>query len=535
MSRELGSTDCLNPSPNIASSDMKAKRIRSQSGVSLGFVAMCAFCLAFLVYLAFQFFTLMGGSRECRNAVDAAVLNVSKKTIETKVMPNAGYKDCADSTGTIGLSNINRVWGKALLIQANQVEMSNDGQCTGQSSGNADLAYSLAQSINDSLVAKLNDADTLDDYFGAMAKNRHTKLLGTDSVIDVKAAKGSYQTAMIDRGAESNLEYQEDQMPTGTKAKPVTAGNSTYMQGYTPFTVGDKTFCFTSFRVNEMPHLISDTNFAMNSTKNHPLDMASTPPPNAWQAEAKTAGSRGSLGASAAAVTNPQRQYKMAIPQAYISIAFGNIARWYVEGNKLKETTYENAPESQWALKNIKLSKGGRLNGYASVGNEYDSASILKAINKAPGDYTKIYDKMLKRIKEIKGSYTMDELKDLLKKIMISPSAKRYFIFPVYDTPDYTNPTIKCQPDTGDLPEWLKPDNPADGLEGPASTDTQPLVDDPNYCWSTIIGPPGPTDIHHAELSGKAFWKPGTGFGQCLGEVRFLHLTEIKFTGIAPK
>lgn len=514
---------------------MKAKTKRTQSGVSLGFVAMCAFCLAFLVYLAFQFFMLMGGSRECRNAVDAAVLNVSKRAIDIKVMPNAAYKDCADSKGTIGLSNINRVWGKAMLIAANQVEMSNESQGTGQSSGNSDLAYQLAQNVNDSLVNKLKDADTLDQHYAAMAQNRHTKLFSGDSAIELKAAKG-YQTAMVDRGAESNLEFAEDQMPTGTNAKPIKASNNqTYMQGYTPFTVGDKTFCFTSFKLNEMPHLISDSNFAQNDAATNPMAMMSVPPPNAWQATAATVGSKGGLGASAAAVTNPQRHYKLAIPQAYITIMFGNVAKWYVEGNKVKETTYENAPESQWALKNIKLSKGGRLNGYASLGNEYDSASILKAIDKAPGDYTKVYDKMLKRIKEIKCGYTMEELKQLLKGVMISPAAKRYFIFPKYDTPDFTNPTIVCQPDNGDLPKWLNPDNPPDGLEGPGSTDVEPLVDDPNYCWSTILGPPGPTDIHHAELSGKAYWKPGTGFGQCLGEVRFLHVTEVKFTGVAPK
>lgn len=513
---------------------MKRRQTRSQSGVSLGFVAMCAFCLGFLVYLAFQFYMFMGGSRECRNAVDAAVLNVSKRAIDAKVMPNSCYKDCADSKGTVGLSNINRVWGKAMLITANQVEMANENLGTGLSSGNANLSYQLAQNINDSLVAKLNDADTLDDYYGAMAQNRHTKLFSADSAIELKAAKGSYQTAMVDRGAESNLEFSEDQMPTGTRAKPITRGASTYMQGYTPFCVGDKTFCFTSFKVNEMPHLISDSNFALNNAKDHPMDMATSPPPNAWQATAVTSGKNGSLSASAAAVTNPQRQYKLAIPQAYISIYFSNIAKWYVEGNKMAETSYGNAAETQWAIKNVKLSKGGRLNGYASLGNEYDSASVLKAIDKAPGDYTKIYEKMLKRIKEIKSSYTMEELKDLLKKVMISPAAKRYFIFPHYNTPDFTNPTIKIEPDTGDLPEWLDPNNPPEGSEGPASLDIEPLIDDPNYCWSTITGPPGPTDIHHAELSGKAFWKPGTGFGQCLGSVRFQHVTEIKFTGLPP-
>src|SRR5690606_22258428 len=97
----------------------RARGKRNKHGVSLAFVGLCAVLLIVLVFMGFQYSMLLGGSRQVRNSVDAAVLNVSKRLPESKVATIPLYKDCADSTGQVGLSNINRVWGKAMLVAAN--------------------------------------------------------------------------------------------------------------------------------------------------------------------------------------------------------------------------------------------------------------------------------------------------------------------------------------------------------------------------------------------------------------------------------
>src|ERR1700722_5511612 len=88
---------------------------RTAGGASLFLVILSAFGLIVLVWGVFQVYLVLGGSREVRNSVDAGALNLSKRIFELRVPVDPNYQDVADSNGQIGMSNINRVWGKAYL------------------------------------------------------------------------------------------------------------------------------------------------------------------------------------------------------------------------------------------------------------------------------------------------------------------------------------------------------------------------------------------------------------------------------------
>ncbi|MBX9691939.1 MAG: hypothetical protein K2Z81_06105, partial [Cyanobacteria bacterium] len=74
---------------------------RNQAGASLIFIGICSALLIALIYCGFQYSMLLGGSRQVRNSVDAAVLNVNTRLVESKVTPQVDYSDCADSSGQI--------------------------------------------------------------------------------------------------------------------------------------------------------------------------------------------------------------------------------------------------------------------------------------------------------------------------------------------------------------------------------------------------------------------------------------------------
>lgn len=498
---------------------------RAERGASIILVSVCAVLLILLIYVGFNYALITGGSREVRNAVDAGALNVSKRVVELKVPPNDVYKDVADSAGGIGLSNINRVWGKAVIINANVQGMKNEGSSTPDAESNALMSYQGAQNINDQLYGALQSKSTLDNYFNQLANNRPASLLGAEATISAPE-RHNWTNSMVYRGDESNISFDKQQLPAGVTLSEVQRGKKLYIKGYSPFTVNNRTFCMTTFRIGEMPHLISDNFFDANQQQ---IAGVTNPIPNAFRASGAVSTPRASLAAAASAVANPQRQFDMAIPYAFVSLQFGNTAKWYVEGKKVKETAYGFAPETQWEVKNHPLSTGGFLNGYASLGNEYKVTNVWQAFNALPGNHKAALQKMLQRIQEIKPKYSMDQLRELLEKQSFNPNTNKYFIYPVYKTPDRTDPDIQMTGNNGTLPPWLNGQNPADGLDG-AVAEEEKQKNEPNYNWQTIMGG-NPYGKHWTEVSGKILWKPGTGYGQCLGELRIARLTEAYFTG----
>jgi hypothetical protein len=155
-------------------------RNRNEQGAALGLVIICAFLIVLSIWGLFQMGMVMGGSRQVRNGVDAGVLNISKRIIEVKVPAQDKYVDVADSTGNVGMSNINRVWGKAFLINANTEAMTQDGQASGTTTAAAEGAFDQAKAINDQLFNRVSSDAVLNNYFQQMAHQRQATMLGAD-------------------------------------------------------------------------------------------------------------------------------------------------------------------------------------------------------------------------------------------------------------------------------------------------------------------------------------------------------------------
>ncbi len=328
----------------------QSTQVRTASGASLYLVIASAVGLVALLYGAFQLYMIMGGSREVRNAVDAGALNLSKRIFELRVPTDPAYSDVADTNGHIGMSNINRVWGKAYLINANAQQMQVDNQLGPAALGNADASYQTAQNLNNALFAEVSCRQKQGAFFNQIAGFKQATLLSGDTTITKDTTVPTQESplasiAMVDRGAESNIIFNPTQIPKVVKAMGVQHGNRQYLTGYIPMQANNKPFNFTSFRVGEMPHLISQDYFEKNRADVLPLGSNVPAIPNAFKIDGTVVANQGSLGAVACAVANPQRHYNLAIPHSYIVIYFVNRATWFVEGKIVNQTFCSNKPQ----------------------------------------------------------------------------------------------------------------------------------------------------------------------------------------------
>lgn len=506
----------------------RSLKIRGNKGASIGLVAMGALLVIIAIFAAFQLAIFMGGSRELRNTVDAAALNVSKRMIEVKLPPDPMYSDIADSTGNVGLTNINRLWAKAYLINANQEAMMKEGYSTAESNGSASTAYTKAVTTNATLATMLNSKNTGDQYFKQMAGTKPARLLGADGTVTTNT-QSAWAVAMVNRGDESNITYQQQQLPDGAQPNGFNQNGKLWLRGYTPFTANGQSFCFTTFRNNEMPHLISDTVFGQNQS---PIPQALNPIPNAFRESGQTSAMQ-TISAAANAVANPQRQFSMAIPHSFVTITITNQAQWFVQGQQVATTNYGFTKQTQQGVKKWKLKDpaSGLLDGFASLGNEYANGNNLwTALNALPGDHTTPAMKLVQRINEFKPGFTLQNLEQLLQGQNIVPNANTYFIYPVYSSPDSTNPTVRIASSPSQMPAWF---NPGPGMGSSNLIVTEAMQkNQPNYCWDIITEGKYASGAHWTEVSGKIFWQPGTGAGQNLGNLRIGRLTQCMFTGL---
>jgi hypothetical protein len=518
---------------------MLKRQLRTNNhGASLALVAVFGFLLVACIYAAVNLSFLFGASQEARNAVDAGALNAAKRSIEIKTPPEGVFSDVADTTGGIGLSNINRVWGKALLINANVQSMQTEGQSGNSAVTNGQAAYKSATQINDALKTQLVNVQTMSNFFNQIAGQRNVKMLGNAGVN--AQIKAEWTNALLDRGAESNISAQQGQIPTDANVNVSLVGGK-YLPGYQPITINGQAFYFVPFRVGEKPHLVGSSYFESNRSDVRPLPGITNAVPNSFSAsgvsttESGTANSSsgstnsqsGMIGASAYAIANPQRQYNLAIPHAYISIQISNMAKWFVEGAQVNMTPYGVAKQTVWGVQMALLKSKAKLNGYASLGNEYENKSLWAAINSVPEDPTVILQKMTQRLQEIQPSFSQAQLVGLLTSQQVVPQATQYLIFPQYSGEDTSNPTITIQPVTGRLPSWLVVAYPPDGIEKGLVTSGK-VRDQPNYDWQQIIGGSG-SDLHFTEMYGTLNWEPDSGYNQCLGQIRISHTTECHF------
>ncbi len=523
-----------------------SEAIRGRRGATISLVVVCSLVMAMLVFAFFQFAMIFGGSNELRNAVDAGALNIGREAVQAdslKTTPASGdehqFDDCLDSGGKISLMNINRVWGKAFLINANVEAMDSAGSGEGStsSSTHGSTIFEAAQKINDRLFAILNDQSKIHPYFEKILKQNSIRMLGQKASMET-LADDAWKTSLVDRDSESNITIELNQLPGGysglSAADTKLLDAASYIRGYRGLKANGKNFSLIPFKHKEKPHLISGKYFTDNTLAKSPFPTWTNPIPNAVSAHAKSTNQTYYQNdATAYVVANPQRQYKLSLAHAFIRIKLdGNDASWYVNGIPAASSTYGYFPEVQNKVIAFDIGSG-TLTGFASLGNEYIPPTLGKAIYALPGDHGQVTTKLLQRVREIKPGFSEGNLTALLNAQPLLPGVDEYLIYPVYTTADNTDPTIMCQPAkiAAASCSWLSSGATPDGSEKKIADEAAAAFTAPNQCWETVAGTgckPGP---FWTTMQGWLYWTAGSGYDQCLGQLRIKRKTSIYLNG----
>lgn len=562
---------------------------RAQRGSMMILIIGFTFFFIILAVGVVQIMLILGGSHEVQDAVDAGTLNVGKKSvlITTKTGsgignqignmlgnilgkaapglngalggvgggigggigsilnsalgsmggPESQFNDVLDDNASVGLTNINRVWGKALLAAMNNKQMHDANLATGESDAHVESLYSGAKSISDRLADQLNQPKNHFNYFAELSR-RSTTRMSTDNAKAqvIPDIKGNWETACMDRGEESNLIIEQSQLPEGFKAddpnfaKKCDDGKIRF-KGYTPINVGGKDFPLVSFMTKTQPHLVSQKTFSDNLLKTKPMSFWPKPIPNAFSCQGRLSDpnkpDKNEQRARSFVISNPQKDFQAQFPHGFLKIQVDDCDliwnQWPVPGEVGKDS-YGAYPLQQKSHTFIIFGLG-TMDVQAYVGNEFVPPTLDKALNAFYGDTDEIKKNMVQRIAQIKPGYTVDDLDKMLGSTFMFPSDKEFFIFPD------SKGEIRTMTRTFAMANnvlWLPlSDNEPDGKETEMGDDQSlPMI--PNFCtWQTksVLGLSGGAAIAIAE--GKFFWQPGSGWNGCLGKVRIKRKTTV--------
>ncbi len=537
-------------------------RLRRKRASAIAFSAVLALVLVVLGVGFFFFSMYMGAQNETKNATDAGALNVGKQALSADGVtytiagddkeeffrdvtggPTAGV---GIGDGKVNLTNIDRVWGKALFVAINSDAA---GSAAGDTTQNVQSAQEGAQSISDQLSAKLTDEANLHGYFEEYSKQNSTRMIGTNTSVSYLGGPQNWQTSLMDRNKESNIEVT-DNLPVGynlptsdttaTTRNPVPSGanGKTYLKGYTPLTVANQTFWQVPYQFDQKPHLVSKTLF--DADKQPPNMLASTwdkAVPNAFSVGGQVDTKPGVAGEKAMAwvQTNPRKVFPLQFPNGFVRVVVKkNDLQWRLDFIPMDSTTYESSPGT------TKESGDGvpypipficaTVSGTAYVGNEYLPPTLYFAVvgNAPPDTSSKSMEYILQRCKEMVPGYTMGNLitamsicpvsmTDEEQTFYIYPNLVANPIVPIIATPDsLTVLPLGCD----------KTASPEGSEEWSDSIGPMPT---PNFALETFTcnGVPAPDIPMDVTLTIEHSWKPGTGYAKgCLGELTVHHQSD---------
>jgi len=488
-------------------------------------------CLLMLVvgaFVAMQFGILSGSSQQVRNAVDAGALNIAVRATDVPVAPPGEFGDVANSSGGITLANVNRVYGKAMLINLNAESMIKSGQA-GQAQGSAQQAVAEADQVSQQLKKAITDQDFLTRSFSQVDFGGSSNPAGSNGSGSARHLKNksapSFTIGYVHGGQTSNISADPSQTPPGLSLH---LGGP--LVGYTVVKANGHSFYFLPFKHGEKPHLISTDEF--NGHKSPPSDWSS-PVPNALQASGQL-GPDLAMQSTASAVVNPQLNYRLAIPHAFVEIKVQKTpVTWLVNGKKVAESMYQFQPDTQYKVANYKVGCKSQLNGYANVGNEYKGGTLLAAFNGVPGTqaHKLALQNLAQRISEIQAGYTVKQVSQLLAQQQLVPDVYTYVIYPVYKNADNSDPQVKIAPIGNVQAGWFNSGATADGTA--KSLGSESLEDSPNSNWGQVVGA-WQLQAHHVNVNGQVMWTPGTGYNQCLGLLELSRSARVTFDGKCP-
>jgi hypothetical protein len=508
--------------------------IRNKKGATLGLVAALAFVLILIAMALFSLTMLLGGSRETRDAVDSGALNVGKQALSITVSPNSAdeqqFLDVADSNGNFGLKNINRVWGQAMLAAINATAMQAEAP-SAQATSDAQSLETAAQDISSRLSQQLNQPSNLYTFFTDIAQPNSVRMLGTSSIVDV-VTDNLWQTSLMDRGAESNLSANPNEMPANFDASslsltPPAKDGLLYLPGYTPIQIGGQEFWFVPYKNGEKPHLVANSHFNSNTNTGNSLKWTDAVP-NAFSVHGVAGqGKNPSQQSVSYVMTNPQLYFKLQIPQAFIRVKLqANTLQWNLDGIDMDSTSYGFMPDvvqsDPYPL------PCGTISGTEYVGNEYLAGPTLFtglfAMPPIPPMDSKAFSYLLQRAQEIIPGYQASSLTALLAATPISTAAQdQEFI--VYPSSTDSSATLLATTSAA-APSWANtdPDGTDETLEteGPLGPN-QGLTD--LACYGDWEYPTVST------FNGERHWIAGTGYDGCLGTMTIHRTTTAYLIG----
>ncbi|MBX9573989.1 MAG: hypothetical protein K2X77_34150 [Candidatus Obscuribacterales bacterium] len=545
---------------------MKLKLNRKQGGATLALVAATGSILALVVAGICVLAMILGGGREINNATDAGALNVGKKIFTDAAFKvkrdRSQYNDVSDKNGEFGLANINAVWGRALLAQANAAHMQEEG-LAGNALQDADRLFSEAESINDELARKLQDQRRKAPIFEELAQQNSLRMLGAEVQIRASGDEQGWGVSLMDRGRSSNLEVPtSDLLPAEAQYQSL-AVHEGKIPGYTPLQVGRKTFCFVPFVEKERNHLVSISEFNSNTLAAKPLNGPDwrIPIPNAYSCQG-TCVDKLNLKhvATACVLTNPQKDYKLSMPHTFIHIRLEkNEAKWLfnspdprIGGFDVALVEKESRYPNRLTLSNKSGEGGSALDGdlkanLLPLGKEYTLTPTLdKAIfgsELEAGDSRKLEKALLVRVNQMLSKpgkkASAADLHALLSRAetgaaMQDGEDQDYYVY----SADGAELAVSRKADALARAPWLAEliANEADGQEANSYARlTSELILPPGIVMidplpgANIVVPPfGRMNI---EINDK--WQPGSGYDGCLGRLRVCHKSTIMLWGVA--
>jgi len=524
------------------------KTTRNRKGAALGLAAALALALILIAIAFFWISLYFGGSRETRNATDAGALNVGKKSLTVTVKSQGGdedqFEDVADQNGEFGLSNIDRVWGKALFVAMNAEDIKRKGKETGDTNSHASAIFNAAQSISNRLADKLNDDGNLFPFFDDVAKVNSVRMLGKN-VVTKHLPGPDWNTSLLERGEESNVVLNNDQLPKEiemSELDPVEdKGGNNCMRGYKGITVYGHTYWFVPFKFNERPRLESRDHFTAHTLAAEALGW-SNPVPNTFSIASQTIGGvPADQKAKAVVKANPMTTFKMRIPHAYIRLKFPkNHAKWYlnwpVPPFPIYNSEYGYGPSPETQFREFYVPACGNGQATASLANEYIPNTVWNCLFPTATipqpSWLKVKEQLVQRGKEIDPSFNDGKLLAILNTQTLSMD-DTFFIVP--------GPTgdLVCVSESmvETVAPWIKDKNMTPDSDAQDFDELWPPYTYPNYVQSwtvqcaslTTSGGVGVFSLVDAD--GTIEWRRGTGFKGFLGEITVKRNTNIRLYG----
>lgn len=307
-----------------------------------GTIPIAVVVLIFIILIGIGYFILtsiLGGSRELQNAVDAGNISVATTALvapEVKlenpdeIIEFAGVATERDGEFYVNLSNINRVWAEALTTVLNAQSLGALG--SPEAKAHSELMYRLAQNLSKRLTEQLKKSSPeLQGAFQQIADANNLRMLNQPAP---NLAPQNYQTSYVDQktGKLSNVSLSlEKQFEAGLSLPPNAIDRSTgYLYGYQNFDVQGLegktfTFDFVPLGRNEKPHLISASTFEAGKDDSFLSSLRGAIPPDAFSYTSKTraqqAGEDAKLQSAAAAITKDVTAgFGLSIPRGFIRI-----------------------------------------------------------------------------------------------------------------------------------------------------------------------------------------------------------------------